>query len=266
MSSRRGFTLLEVMVAMAILAMGMTIILSSQAGLFAATKRIQDETHAASLMRCRMSEIEEELMRDGFPLIERNDSGDCCEGEDSEFRCEWTIQIVELPQPATFDEFEEGEGEDESEAASAFGAPGAGVSPLGTPLGDAAAISPMHGSALGEVEGMGDLAGTLGDSAEGGGMIGMALGLVYPTLKPMLEASIRKVHVSVLWDEGSKVRSFEAVQYITNPLEGGLNPNADEGMEELMEKLGGGVLGGINNVDDDVDDAGADGAPAEEVK
>lgn len=251
MTSRRGFTLLEVMVAMAILAMGLTMILSSQAGLFASAKRVQDETYAASLMRCKMSEVEQDLLEDGFPLIEQSDSGPCCEDFDGNFTCEWIIQTVELPEPAPFQESTEfGEDEDESDAM------GLGVSPLGSPLSDAQAISPMSGDALSGVDGMGDLAGTLGGSAEGGGMIGMALSLVYPTLKPMLEASIRKVKVAVVWREGAKERRFEVIQYVTNPLEGGLNPNADEGLEELAEKLNGGVMGGLNSSpSEDVDGA-----------
>lgn len=253
---RRGFTLLEVMVAMAILAMGLTMILSSQAGLFASAKRVQDETYAASLMRCKMSEVEQDLLEDGFPLIEQGDSGPCCEDFDGDFTCEWTIQTVQLPEPAPFSEGEEDLGDEEGDLDGDI--MDLGVSPLGTPLSDAQALSPMSGDSLSGVEGMGDLAGTLGESAEGGGMIGMALNLVYPTLKPMLEASIRKVKVAVVWREGAKERRFEVIQYVTNPLEGGLNPNADEGLEELAEKLNGGVLGGMNSSPADDIDLGAE--------
>lgn len=253
MTSRRAFTLLEVMVAMAILAMGMTMLLSSQAGLFASAKRVQDETQAASLLRCKMSEVEQALLEDGFPLIEQGDSGPCCEDYEGDFTCEWTIQTVQLPEPAPFTESEEfgEEGDDPASTATDLG-----VSPLGSPMSDAQAILPMSGDALTGVEGMGDLAGTLGESAAGGGMIGMALSLVYPTLKPMLEASIRKVKVAVVWREGAKERRFEVIQYVTNPLEGGLNPNADEGLEELAEQLNGGVLGGLNT-SPTADDTGA---------
>jgi general secretion pathway protein I len=177
MVRRRGFTLLEVMVAMAILAMGMTMLLSSQAGLFAAAKRVQDETYAASLMRCKMSEVEQQLLEDGFSLIEQNDSGPCCEDFEGNFNCEWTIQTVELPQPAPFSDSEEFGEEGADDGSEAFDS---GASPFGSPLGDAQAISPMSGDALAGVEGMGDLAGTLGESASGGGMIGMALSLGSP--------------------------------------------------------------------------------------
>jgi hypothetical protein len=42
---------------------------------------------------------------------------------------------------------------------------------------------------------------------------------------------------SVIWDEGEKERSFEATQYVTNPLEGNLNPNASEGIEDLLNGI-----------------------------
>lgn len=236
MSSRRGFTLLEVMVAMAILALGLTTILSSQTGLFASTRRVQNETHAASLMRCKMTEVELQLLKDGYPLLEQNESGECCEEEDANgFRCEWLVQTVELPQPSSF----EGEAEGESEGDAEGDAEGEVSSPLGTTAGDLAAASPL-GAGFSDVSGVEDLAGTLGESAEGGGIIGMALQMVYPTLKPMLEASIRKITVKVLWDEGDKERTFEVTQYVTNPMEGDLNPNAAENFEAAI----GGLLEG----------------------
>ena len=58
MTARRGFTLLEVMVALAILGLGLTVILSSQTGLLAAVGRVRGETYAQNLLRCRMTEIE----------------------------------------------------------------------------------------------------------------------------------------------------------------------------------------------------------------
>lgn len=239
---RRGFTLIEVMVAMAILAMGMTIILSSQAGLFATAKRVQDETYASNLLRCKMNEIELDLVENGYPLIEQNDSGECCEDEDSDYTCEWTIQTVELPQPSTFADIESDTDGGSEEALDPF---------VGSPLSDAAALLPASGTGLTGIESTGDLADTLGGATEGGGMVGMALSLVYPTLKPMLEASIRKVNVAVVWQEGSKERRLEAIQYVTNPLEGNLNPNLGEELDALTDQLGSSLTGATGTPGDD---------------
>lgn len=75
----------------------------------------------------------------------------------------------------------------------------------------------------------------------------MALSMVYPDLKPMLEASIRKVTVTVVWREGEKERSFDAIQYVTNPLEGNLSPNAAEGMEDILKQVNGAMGSGTTD-------------------
>ena len=62
----RGFTLLEVMVATAILGLGLTAILSAQAGAFATAAHARNLSVATTLARCKMGEIEEHLYRDGI--------------------------------------------------------------------------------------------------------------------------------------------------------------------------------------------------------
>jgi general secretion pathway protein I len=77
----RGFTLLEVLVAVAILGLGLTVILSSQVGLFAGVSRSRNLGFAANLARCRMSEVEVELLKNGYPIIDQTEDGHCCEEE-----------------------------------------------------------------------------------------------------------------------------------------------------------------------------------------
>ena len=61
-SSARGFTLLEVLVAVAILGLGLTMILSSQVGLFSSASRGEHLTVATNLARCKMAELEVDLL------------------------------------------------------------------------------------------------------------------------------------------------------------------------------------------------------------
>ncbi len=79
-----------------------------------------------------------------------------------------------------------------------------------------------------------------------GALAPLVMGLVYPSLKPMLEASIRKLTVSVEWKDGGRTRKVEAVQYVTNPQQGGLDPNAAVGLDQGLPGglLGGGTTGG----------------------
>src|SRR5512146_3213568 len=92
-----GFTLLEVLVALAILGLGLVIILSSQAGLFSSTSRGEHLTVASNLLRCKMSEIELSLDQKGFQLTDENDEGECCAEEGEGYTCSWKIERVELP-------------------------------------------------------------------------------------------------------------------------------------------------------------------------
>jgi general secretion pathway protein I len=219
--NRRGFTLLEVLVAVAILGLGMTVILSSQVGLFSSAQRAQALSVATNLGRCKMSEVELQLQKEGYPSSDLNEEGECCEEEDSkDFSCSWKIEKIELPQPASI-----GGGDGGTEDPGGLGALGA-LAGAGAGLGS---------SGLGD-GGLGGLASALGGAASMGGTQGMApllMSMVYPDLKPMLEASIRKVTVNVEWKEGRTKRDLEIIQYLTNPQQGGLDPNAAKDLENL---------------------------------
>jgi general secretion pathway protein I len=93
---------------------------------------------------------------------------------------------------------------------------------------------------LGDNTDISSLAESFGEASGGGGLQGMAgmlFGMVYPDLKPMLEASIRKVTVIVKWKEGSNERDFSVTQYVTDPQQGGLE--ADAGAPPGIPNLGG---------------------------
>ena len=226
---RRGFTLLEVLVAISILGLGLTVILSSQVGLFSSSQRAQSLTVATNLLRCKMSEVELDLLQKGYSLVDQTDEGECCaEESESGFRCTWKVERVELPQPQSL-----------SSGDGGLDDPGGGLGAL-----ESLASLQSGSSALGENPTTGDLASMLTSSgASAQGMAGMAMGLVYPDLKPMLEASIRKVTITVLWKEGRNERDLSVTQYVTNPQQGGLDPNAAKGLEGLENQLGG-LLGG----------------------
>jgi general secretion pathway protein I len=221
----RGFTLLEVLVAVAILGLSLTVILSSQVGLFAGVKHGRNLSFAANLARCRMGEVEVELLKNGYPLIEQADEGPCCDGEpDAVYDCSWKIDRVELPEPPL--------AEDEDPLGILGGADG-GVGPL-------SALQELQTNGASVLAGDGGISGLTELFAESGevgvgGLAPMVMATVYPSLKPMLEASIRKVTVTVRWKEGQRERELSVVQYVTNPVQGGFDPYAAEQLEQLNE-------------------------------
>ena len=211
----RGFTLLEVMVAVAILGMGLAVILTAQTGLFSSAKRSANLSLAVGLARCKMSEVEEELLRQGFSITEEQETGPCCEDEEAELHCQWTISPVTLPELSAA-----------TGADAGAGSPGAS-DPSTAPLDalSAAKTSLGSGDTQGAMSGLSDMMGGAegaGPSMGAGAIAPLAMSLIYPQLKGMLEASIRKVTVRVIWSEGSIERDLSVTQYITNPQQGGL--------------------------------------------
>ena len=63
-----GFTLLEVVIALGILAMSLTVLLESQASSVNSASRSRDLTVASLLARSKMVDIEAMLIEDGFVM------------------------------------------------------------------------------------------------------------------------------------------------------------------------------------------------------
>jgi|HubBroStandDraft_2_1064218.scaffolds.fasta_scaffold303650_1 general secretion pathway protein I len=254
MRSDRGFTLLEVLVAVAILGLGLATILSAQAGAFASAAHARRLSVATGLLRCKMTEIEEHLYRDGFQLTDENGEGPCCDGDETpDMRCVWRIEQPQFPdsQLGTMDlqsSLNLGSGSGSSSgglgalgllAGAAQGA-GAGTSPLagassisdvantlaqansaalagvGTsaPLGYAAPA----GSAPSASPGAGDGSSSGGDGM--GGLASLAMSIVYPSLKVLFEASTRRVTTTLVFHEGKKEYTIDVVEWFCLPQQG----------------------------------------------
>jgi len=231
-SSSRGFSLLEVMVAIAILGLTMTVILSAQGGLAATNQSAANMGTAINLGRCRMTEIEEKLLKLGYPEIDEIDSSaTCCdEREVPGFTCDWRVERVILPNPAPMSGPDGG-------SFLGLGSDG-GIAGLGA--GGAPTDNPLGGAGLNLDGGITNLSSItsqvsqLGGGAGAAGLLTMVFGIVYPSLKPLLEISIRRVSVTIKWREGLRERELPLVQYVSNPARAGFMQGA--GMD-------GGVLG-----------------------
>lgn len=202
--SARGFTLLEVMIAVAILGLSLTAIFSSEVGAANVAARARRQNVAATLARCKMGEIEEIVGIEGLPLLEKKDTDNCCEHAPIEgFECDWIIERVVLPEIG-LDEDAEGEDEDYqdqsrrrlTETYDEINAQG------GTPT---------------EVI-----------SGEAGNLAMLALQLGYPILKPFFEEQVRRATVTVRWKEGPSERGFDVVQYLVSEQIASEDPNAVE--------------------------------------
>lgn len=226
--------------AVAILGLGLTIVSSAQTGVFWSYSKAAKLSQAPGLLRCKMAEVELHLLQNGYPLMDDDDEGECCEDLDVPgYRCSWKIQKIELPEmpPGGMIGGDAGAPMGTSalpggEIGSISPDMGANLGPLGALASGSSGLAP--GGGMGQVAdvlggGMGGMGGGMG----GGGMASMVIGFVYPELKLMLEASIRKVTVSVHWKEGDTDKDLTATQYVTNPQQGGLDPLAAAGLDAL---------------------------------
>jgi general secretion pathway protein I len=234
----RGFSLLEVMMAVGILGLALTVILSAQGGIAAGNKSAEHMGNAVHLARCKMTEQEERLLKLGYPEMDLVDTDlPCCEGaEIPGFRCDIRVEKVQLPNPiSTAEDAGASLSLSASASAGAAGIPG-GLSGIGSalaqnpqmlnnPMGNSMLNNPMGGAGLnfdGGLQGIGNsLQQQIGGGGGAQGMLGMVMGMIYPSLKPLLEASIRRITITVRWKEGPRDKEFAVVQYVTNPQRGG---------------------------------------------
>jgi general secretion pathway protein I len=190
-----GFTLIEVMIALAILAGGLVFLMRSTASNIFAAQKAQMLTAATNLARGKMYEMEEKLAVDGYQETDQTEEGDFSdEGWPS---ITWKAEIVkiELPDMASLQKMDSQGGEG-GEAGGETGAqPGGGL------------LGGMLGGAAGGAEGA-------PGSALGAGI----LGTYYQMVSEVLKDAIRKVTLTVSYPVvGGGTESFVVTCYFTDP-------------------------------------------------
>ena len=183
-----AFTLLEVMIAVAILGLALTAIFSSEVGASNVAQRAKRQHVATTLARCKMGEIEEVIAIEGLPLVEKADDDNCCEHAPVEgYECSWIVDRIILPELGADDS------DDESDERS------------------------QNSRRLNEsFEAVQDTPTEQVISGESGNLAMMALQLGYPILKPFFEEQVRRATVSVKWTEGGKERGFDVIQFLVS--------------------------------------------------
>lgn len=97
-TDRRGFTLLEVLLALAILAASMTVLMGTMANSNQQTVYANKLTNLSHLARSKMIDIEYELMREGTTENIQTMNGDFGEEGFPDIEWEAEIQPVEIPE------------------------------------------------------------------------------------------------------------------------------------------------------------------------
>jgi general secretion pathway protein I len=218
------------MVAIAILGLTLTVILSAQGGLAASNRSAANMGQAVQLGRCKMTEIDEQLLKLGYQEIDQLESGvACCLDSTPEgFTCDTRIEKVELPNMNAGNAI--GDGGSLSTMSSAMLGPQNVAGGAGLNLDLDGGLQSLGTQLTGQIPG----AGPGGAGAQG--LLSMVMSFMYPSIKPMYEASIRRVTVTVRWKEGPNDRELPITQFVTNPQRGGFAANAlmaDGGMMDF---------------------------------
>lgn len=99
-TTQKGFTLLEVMIALAILASALTILMGTMANSSQQAVFANDMTRATQLARSKMIDIEYEILDEGFQSSDQTLSGDFREEGSPEITWTAEIKLVEIPETA----------------------------------------------------------------------------------------------------------------------------------------------------------------------
>jgi general secretion pathway protein I len=207
MRRTRGFTLLETVVALAILALALMAIFDINSGAVANHAYAKKLTVATLLARSKMTDLEQKLYDEGFSNDDQEESGDfSAEGWES---FKWRAKII---APKT-------DGVSPEQLIGAIFNLPIGDNASGDSLGGLAA---MFGGSTGK-DGKSSSGGPT-PAMPGGGAMGM-MGMAQPMFTQMIEQltrSVREVHLTVYWQDGTQVESIDLVTHVVS-----LGPGSD---------------------------------------
>jgi prepilin-type N-terminal cleavage/methylation domain-containing protein len=209
--NEKGFSLLEVMVALAILVTALVWVAQAQLDATMDSNRAKMMTVASQLARAKINEIEFLLRREGFSDFEEEECGDFGDeeyGEFEKFKWCYSVEKIELPENLNLQRAlglgggEEGDG---SEGSTPPGSLPSGLSSGALPGGAGGPLASMLGS-------MGGGASSL-LSQGAASLIASQFGII----RNVIEQAIRRVNLTVSWNEGMRERELTIVLYLTDP-------------------------------------------------
>jgi len=193
MNSRsKGFTLLEVMVALSILALALVTISGINATAFESSNYAKWVTVSTLLARGKMLDVEEKLRKDGFGEADRDYNGDFSEEGYPAIKWQAACREVEIDVNQLMGGLFGGEVKTEDLPAQ---------------------ITDFLGAMRGE--GQGDLVDSVAGSDLSKIMGGGGLELILKQVGDTLSKSIREITLEVTWKDGTYNESIKFVQYIT---------------------------------------------------
>lgn len=212
--SARGFTMLEVMIALAILGFGLVVLIRSTGTSIMVAKESQMMGLVTDLSRAKMYDIEEILMKDGFSDSDQSEDSKSFDDEGHpEISYSYKVEQVELPSFEQLNAIGKG----------GKGASSGGSGAVGSARGSGAFTDEQLGAFGNSMFGgmMQSLGGLGGASGGGQKNIDGAMGASfmqgqYQMIQETLKVSIRKVALTVTYDVLGRPRTLATVAYFTD--------------------------------------------------
>jgi general secretion pathway protein I len=208
----RGFTLLEVMIALAILSIGLVALADLNGGAVQLHAYARRATQATLLLRGKMLDLEELLTKDGFSDFDDEKHGTFEDEGAPEYA--WRAEILKPKIELGADQL-----------LGMLGVGGKGGSGSGSSSSGSSGSSADPSGLLGTINlGAGLLGGAAGGSGSGGSMLagglaaaGPMAGIIQGQAKTFIETlkkSVREVRITVTWKDGAVERTISASQQI----------------------------------------------------
>ncbi len=192
---KRGFTLLEVMISLAILAVGLVAISSLNGGAVAMHAYGRRATQAALLLRGKMLDVEDELQKNGFSDFNDEKHGDFSDDGAAEYA--WSAEVL---KPDV-----------QLDPAQLLNLVGGGTQGQGTQAGGGAGA--IAGMLLGG-QGAASIPGGGASAALLAGPLGGMMQTQAKTFIETLKKSVREIRLTVSWPDGKERRTVSASQIV----------------------------------------------------
>ncbi len=198
MRRARGFTLLEVMISLAILAVALVAISDLNGGAVAMHAYSRRATEATLLLKGKMLDVEDDLQKNGFSDFSDEKHGDFSDEGAPDYS--WSAEIlkpdVQLDPTQLLNLLGAGQGKNAQSPAS---------------ISDAAGkLAQSMGGAQNALQGLSGGAGAQLLASPMGGMFQTQMTTFVETLKK----SVREIRLSVSWQDGKQQRGVSASQMI----------------------------------------------------
>lgn len=223
---KRGFTLIEVMFALALLGLALVVLIKSSSSSIFNAEQAHMLGVATDLGRGEMYEIEETLLKNGFS--DTDQSQDDFKGFDDQgwpqIKYSYKVEVVEMPSFDQLQALATGHG---SAAGSGFGSSALGSAGSGSgsafTLGQNSVdpLNTFQNSALGGMMSMMGGMGMGSSAATSNGVEGSQAGALiqsqYTMFQQILKVSVRKVTLKLKWQVLGYDRDLTFVAFYTDP-------------------------------------------------